>query len=65
MSERNIPVGERNTQPIMAMVPLKVRAEVEKLARREQVSMSEIGRRALTEFVGKKGNCRCGRIEGA
>jgi hypothetical protein len=50
---RLIPSSERNTQPIMSMVPLSLREQVEKLARQSRVSMSEIGRQALTEFVEK------------
>jgi hypothetical protein len=52
MANANV-VQERKTQ-VISIVPLSVREQVDKLARREQVSVSEIGRRALSEYVQKQ-----------
>jgi post-segregation antitoxin (ccd killing protein) len=46
-------VSERKTQ-VISLVPVSVREQVDKLARRNGVSVSEIGRRALSEYVEKQ-----------
>ena len=48
---KKVPLEERNTQPVITMLPLPLRKQVEKLARQGKVSLSEIGRRALTAYV--------------
>ena len=50
---RTIPAQRRNTQPIMTHVTLQVRKAVEKLARKEDISISELSRRLLIEAVAK------------
>jgi hypothetical protein len=52
---KEIPLEGRLKTPVITMVPLRLRDEMEKMARRGKVSLSEIGRRALTEYVEKKG----------
>jgi hypothetical protein len=51
---KKVPLQERNTQPVITMLPLPLRKQVEKLARQGKVSLSEIGRRALTAYVEQK-----------
>ncbi len=48
---KRIPVEDRRTAPVIAMVPQTVRAQVERLADQARVSISEIGRRALVAYV--------------
>jgi hypothetical protein len=43
--------AEPKLASVIAMVPLTVRNRVDQLAQREQVSRSEIGRRALEQFM--------------
>ena len=50
---RTIPVQRRNTQPIMTHVTLQTRRSIEKLARQQDVSISELSRRLLIEAVAK------------
>jgi len=50
---KRMPEGRRNTQPVMCMTTLQLRRAVEKVARKEHVSLSEIGRRALAQYVEK------------
>lgn len=50
---KKMPFKYRVTQPIMAMTTLPLRRAVEKMARRERVSLSEIARRALASYVEK------------
>jgi predicted transcriptional regulator len=42
---------EPNIAPMTAMVPLATRNRVDQLAHKEQVSRSEIGRRAIEAYV--------------
>jgi len=42
---------ERRREPIQALVTEATRERVEQIARKENVSMSEIGRRAIEKFV--------------
>lgn len=48
---KRVPVQERKTAPVITMLPLHVREQVERLAERERVSLSEIARRAVTSYV--------------
>jgi predicted transcriptional regulator len=42
----------RNISPVQTtLVPVKVRAQLTRLARQENVTVSEISRKAITEFV--------------
>jgi hypothetical protein len=54
MPTKPIPAEQRKTAPVIAMVPSGLREQVEQIARREQVSISEVGRRALSEYVEKQ-----------
>lgn len=49
----NIAVQERKT-PVISMVPISVREQVEQIAQRERVSVSEVGRRAIQEYLQKQ-----------
>jgi Ribbon-helix-helix protein, copG family len=51
MAPRKIAAKNRNVAPVISMVPVKLRAAVDRLSRREGVSISEVGRRAIAEFV--------------
>ena len=42
---------EPNIAPVISMVPISVRNLVDQLAQQEQVSRSEIGRRAIESYV--------------
>jgi predicted transcriptional regulator len=48
---KRLPAKNRNVAPVISMVTTRTRAQVDRLARHEQVSISEIGRRAISEFV--------------
>jgi len=50
---KKMPFKYRVTQPVMCMTTLPLRRAVEKMARKERVSLSEIGRRALAQYVEK------------
>jgi ribbon-helix-helix CopG family protein len=50
---KTIPMHERKTQ-VISMVPVSVREQLDRLAYRERVSVSEHVRRALSEYVGKR-----------
>lgn len=50
---KRVPLQSRLKTPVITMVPLRVREQMEKLARQGKVSLSEIGRRALKEYVEK------------
>ena len=52
---KRIAVQERKTAPVITMLPLHVREQVERLAEKEHVSLSEIARRAVLEFVARSG----------
>lgn len=43
--------AELNIAQVISNVPLPVRDRVDQLARQERVSRSEIGRRAITQYV--------------
>ncbi len=49
-----IPVATRLTTPVITTVPVPLRKQLEALARTEKISLSEIGRRALQEYVEKQ-----------
>jgi hypothetical protein len=51
---KRLPADQRSNSSVLTFVPAKVREQVEKLADQSKVSISEIGRRAITEYVGKK-----------
>jgi predicted transcriptional regulator len=52
MTKKQEPAAaEPNIAMLIAMVPLTVRNRVDQLAHREQVSRSEIGRRAVVDYV--------------
>jgi len=46
-----IPIAERMKTPVITTVSIPLREQLEELARVGKVSLSEIGRRALTEYV--------------
>jgi molybdopterin-guanine dinucleotide biosynthesis protein A len=48
---KQVKAEDRKTAPVIAMLPMKVRLAVESLAEREKVSLSEIARRAVTQYV--------------
>lgn len=48
---KRVPVQERKTAPVITMLPLHVREQVERIAERERVSLSEIARRAVLRYV--------------
>lgn len=50
---KKVPRSRRCSQPVMVNTTISLRAAVEKLAKQNSVSLAEIGRRALTEFVAK------------
>ena len=50
---KKVPVQDRNTSPVITMLPLALSKKVERLAKREDVSKSEIGRRAIVEYFEK------------
>ena len=55
MPKKIIPVQERNTSPVLiTMLPLAVSKKVERMAKQEDCSKSEIGRRAITQFFESK-----------
>ena len=54
MFKRSISVQRKNTQPIMTHVTLPLRRAVEKLARKENISISELSRRSIMEFMAAK-----------
>jgi len=43
--------AEQNLAQVTALVPISVRESVDALAHRERVSRSEIGRRAVLDYV--------------
>ena len=51
---KTIKLEDRLKTPVITQVPLRVRELMEKMARQGNVSLSEIGRRALTEYVDKQ-----------
>ena len=53
MFRKTISVQRRNTQAIITHVTIPVRRSIEKLCLKEDISISELSRRALTEFVAK------------
>ncbi len=44
-------MGAGNVAPLIAMLPLETRQLVDRLAKARQVSRSEIGRQAVTQYV--------------
>jgi predicted transcriptional regulator len=54
MARKMLPMQERKTALILFMVPPRVREQVDELAHRERTSVSEIGRRAIAEFIEKQ-----------
>ena len=52
---KKVAVQDRKTAPVISMVPPKLREQVERLAEKGSVSISEIGRRALQEYVIQSG----------
>jgi hypothetical protein len=56
---KTIPLEDRLKTPVITQVPLRVREQMERMARQGKVSLSEIGRRALTEYVEKQRASQC------
>lgn len=53
---KKVTVQDRKTAPVLiTMLPQRIRDQVERLAERERVSLSEIGRRAVTQYVTSNG----------
>jgi len=52
---KKVVAEDRKTAPLITMLPLRVREQVEELARQRKVSLSEIGRRAFTQYVTSNG----------
>ena len=50
-----VPMEQRKLAPVTAMLPLRLREQVAQLAAKHSVSASEIGRRAIQEYVRKQG----------
>jgi metal-responsive CopG/Arc/MetJ family transcriptional regulator len=50
------PPAEPKLAPVITMVPLSVRNQVDQLAQQANVSRSEIGRRALQQYVEREGS---------
>jgi hypothetical protein len=48
---KRVPAKHRCPAAVQSFVTTKQRAVVERIARQEKVSISEIGRRAISEFV--------------
>ena len=48
---RKVKAQDRKTAPVITMLPLKVREQVERLAEKDKVSLSEIARRAVTQYI--------------
>jgi hypothetical protein len=42
---------DRKLAPVITMLPLKVREQIESIAARDKVSLSEVGRRAFEQYV--------------
>jgi hypothetical protein len=51
-------LARRNVAPLMALVPLKMRARVERLARRKRVSLASVVRRAIADHVTREGEAK-------
>ncbi|MDP9178631.1 MAG: hypothetical protein M3O61_13195 [Gemmatimonadota bacterium] len=51
---KTIRLEDRLKTPVITQVPLRVREQMEKMARQRKVSLSEIGRRALQAYVEKE-----------
>ena len=49
-----IPVKQRLKTPMVTTVPVPLRQQLERLAQKERVSLSELGRRALQDYVEKQ-----------
>lgn len=52
MGAKRIPVEERKLAPLLTTVPLQLRGAVEAIASRERLSIAEVVRRALVQYVG-------------
>lgn len=50
-----VPVHERRTAAVIAMVPLRTREAVERIARQHGQSLSAVARQALEAFVAAEG----------
>lgn len=46
---------DRKQAPVISMVPNRIREQVEQIAERDGVSLSEIGRRAIEAYVQQVG----------
>ena len=46
--------SEQKIAPVISMLPVKLRQAVDKLAEQGKVSRSEIGRRAIEQYVERK-----------
>lgn len=54
MAPRKVAAKDRNTAPVMSMVPVHVREQLDQIAEREKISVSSIGRNLLTKYVQKQ-----------
>lgn len=55
---KRVAIEHRKQAAIIAMLPLRIREQVERLADRERVSLSEIARRAVTHYVEQQGGAK-------
>lgn len=51
MSKKIVTAATRLASPIMTVTTVKLREAVEQVARQQRVSIAEIGRRALSDYV--------------
>lgn len=51
---KRIPMAQRNATTVLSMVSLRVREQVERIARRDRISISEVGRLAITAYIEQK-----------
>lgn len=51
---KTIKLEDRIKIPVITQVTFRVREQMERMARHDKVSLAEIGRRALTQYVEQK-----------
>lgn len=56
-----VPLPERKLAAVTAYVPLRTRSSVERLARRQRVSIAELTRRAVEHYLAAHGETREGQ----
>lgn len=52
--EKKVALQDRNLAPVMFYVPLRVKEQLDQIVSQERLSVSEIGRRLLAQYVNKK-----------